>query len=183
LRIVFETLEDRTVPTVTLLGEVNGSAAGPSPLVNGQVENIPSTGPGADPVVGAIHSIATHPTDANIMFIGAVNGGVSARPMPPHSTRPDTADRPVHQHRHRHWPRPDRCDNNALVAGISRFSSSSGNGGLQPGFCDHRCGAPSKLWATDLTGQTSLVWPQVAHHPRKQHEWGHLSQYEHRREL
>jgi len=44
---------------------------GPGPSKNGQVENI------ADKeIVGAVNCVTPHPTDANILYIGAVNGGV-----------------------------------------------------------------------------------------------------------
>jgi hypothetical protein len=44
---------------------------GPGPTTNGQCEGI--TG---QPVVGAVKSVAAHPTDPSIMFIGAVGGGI-----------------------------------------------------------------------------------------------------------
>ncbi len=44
---------------------------GPSPTINAQVGIPPN-----NDVNGAIQSIAPHPTDANIMYIGSVNGGV-----------------------------------------------------------------------------------------------------------
>ena len=44
---------------------------GPSPATGGQVEGIID-----GPVTGAIHTLAPHPTDVNVLYIGAVNGGV-----------------------------------------------------------------------------------------------------------
>lgn len=44
---------------------------GPSPNTNGQVENIAN-----GEVSGAIRSVATHPTNADIVYVGAVNGGI-----------------------------------------------------------------------------------------------------------
>jgi len=44
---------------------------GPGPSKNGQVENITD-----QPIVGAINCVTPHPSDANILYIGAVNGGV-----------------------------------------------------------------------------------------------------------
>ena len=44
---------------------------GPGPTKNSQVDNITNR-----PTVGAINCVAPHPTDANILYIGAVNGGV-----------------------------------------------------------------------------------------------------------
>lgn len=46
-------------------------SVGPGPSHNGQVENITNR-----EVVGAVNSVAAHPTDANILFVGAVNGGI-----------------------------------------------------------------------------------------------------------
>jgi hypothetical protein len=44
---------------------------GPAPATAGQVEGI------ADgEVAGALHTVAAHPTDANIIYVGAVNGGI-----------------------------------------------------------------------------------------------------------
>ena len=45
---------------------------GPSPAAFGQSENVVPN----DEVVGAIHTVVTHPTDHKTVFIGAVNGGV-----------------------------------------------------------------------------------------------------------
>ena len=70
-RLRVDQLEDRTVPTVTLFGIPDWTAQGPGPTTGGQV----NLG-GGDPVSGAIEAIATHPTDANTVYVGAVNGGV-----------------------------------------------------------------------------------------------------------
>ncbi len=47
-------------------------ALGPGPIQDGQVENVVPN----DEVVGAVHAIAAHPTDADILYVAAVNGGV-----------------------------------------------------------------------------------------------------------
>ena len=44
---------------------------GPAPARGGQVENIHD-----QPVTGAINCVTPHPTNANILYVGAVNGGV-----------------------------------------------------------------------------------------------------------
>ena len=44
---------------------------GPSPTQSAQVDVPPD-----DEVSGAIHAIAAHPTNADILYIGAVNGGI-----------------------------------------------------------------------------------------------------------
>jgi len=47
-------------------------ALGPAPAINGQVEGATTNGE----VVGAIEALAAHPTNANILYAGAVNGGI-----------------------------------------------------------------------------------------------------------
>jgi hypothetical protein len=44
---------------------------GPGPSQNGEVDGIPGR-----PVTGAVNALAAHPTDADILYLGAVNGGV-----------------------------------------------------------------------------------------------------------
>lgn len=44
---------------------------GPGPAINGQVEGIPDR-----PVVGAINALVAHPTDADVLWAAAVNGGL-----------------------------------------------------------------------------------------------------------
>ena len=45
---------------------------GPAAIVNGQVEKVTPN----NEVSGAIHTVLTHPTNANVMYIGSVNGGI-----------------------------------------------------------------------------------------------------------
>src|SRR5215510_11228532 len=47
-------------------------AQGPGPTRNGQVDNVTPN----NEVVGAIHTVAAHPTDANILYVGGVNSGI-----------------------------------------------------------------------------------------------------------
>ncbi|HET6673062.1 MAG TPA: hypothetical protein VFG92_06770 [Agromyces sp.] len=47
-------------------------AQGPAPITGGQVEGVTPN----NEVAGAVHTIVAHPTDANIAWIGTVNGGV-----------------------------------------------------------------------------------------------------------
>lgn len=49
----------------------NWQPLGPFGATNGQVEGIVNR-----PVTGAIHTVLAHPTNADILYIGAVNGGV-----------------------------------------------------------------------------------------------------------
>ncbi len=47
------------------------SALGPFSATNGQVENIPNR-----PVVGSIHTVIAHPSNTDVLYVGASNGGV-----------------------------------------------------------------------------------------------------------
>lgn len=60
-----------TRPEARSLGGVPWVSLGPSPTQGAQVSVPPD-----NEVTGAIHSIAPHPTNADILYIGAVNGGV-----------------------------------------------------------------------------------------------------------
>ncbi len=60
----------RALKATTSLGGA-WQAQGPGPNTLGQVENITD-----GEVVGAIHTAAAHPTDADILYAGAVNGGI-----------------------------------------------------------------------------------------------------------
>lgn len=104
---------------------------GPGPANNGQVEGITNR-----EVVGAVNSLAAHPSDANILYAGAVNGGVW-------KTMNATAAAPT-------WTRltdsqrsqsigaiefdPTDANRNTLLAGIGRFSSLGGRGGALTGL-------------------------------------------------
>jgi photosystem II stability/assembly factor-like uncharacterized protein len=105
---------------------------GPAPKVNGQSENAqPNNGVG-----GAVHTLAPHPTDANLLYIGTVNGGIwkttnaaSASPIWVQQTDPQTSlsigalefD-------------PTDATRQTLVAGIGRFSSFASRGGQRLGL-------------------------------------------------
>lgn len=45
---------------------------GPGPATNGQVENVGTD----DEVVGAVHTVAPHPSNAAILYVGGVNAGI-----------------------------------------------------------------------------------------------------------
>ncbi|MDO1449179.1 sialidase family protein [Rhodocytophaga aerolata] len=103
----------------------------PGPITGGQVENIKD-----GEVVGAIKSIAVHPTNANIVYVGAVNGGIW-------KTNNAMATNPV-------WINqtddqkslsisvikfdPIDVAGQTLIAGNGRFSSFYGYGGLRSGL-------------------------------------------------
>jgi hypothetical protein len=60
---VVDRLEDRTVPSSTWVEQ------GPGPITGGLVEGLPTT-------AGAVEAIATDPHNADLVYAGAVNGGV-----------------------------------------------------------------------------------------------------------
>src|SRR4051812_26587290 len=62
-RLAVERLEARTVPSTTWVEQ------GPGPINGELLEGLPT-------VTGAVEAIATDPGNANIVYVGAVNGGV-----------------------------------------------------------------------------------------------------------
>jgi photosystem II stability/assembly factor-like uncharacterized protein len=56
------------------LGVTDGTwtSEGPGPTTNAQVQNLSPN----NEVSGAVHAVVTHPTDPDVMYVGAVNGGV-----------------------------------------------------------------------------------------------------------
>lgn len=46
--------------------------AGPAPFINGGSEKVSPNNEN----VGAVHAVLAHPTDANVLYVGAVNGGI-----------------------------------------------------------------------------------------------------------
>lgn len=108
-------------------------AEGPGPALFGQVEGIT---PGPNAVVGAVHVIAAHPSDIDILYAGGANGGIW-------KTTNATGASPF-------WSpltdfqtslsmgalEFDPTDGTAstLVAGIGRYSSFDSSGGLRTGL-------------------------------------------------
>ena len=66
-----EPLESRIAPAITLLGVPNWLNEGPGQTTGGQVE-----GMGDNQVVGAVEKIAAHPTNADIVYVVTVHGGI-----------------------------------------------------------------------------------------------------------
>ena len=60
-------------PVVETLPSVGGawSAQGPAPINNGQTMNITNR-----PVAGALNAVVAHPTNADILWVSSVNGGI-----------------------------------------------------------------------------------------------------------
>ena len=98
---------------------------GPAPSTQGQVEGIADR-----EVSGAIHTVAAHPTDADTLYAGAVNGGVWR-------TTNATAASPNWQELTDAFDSmaigalefdPTDATNQTLVAGTGSFSSIGGSG-------------------------------------------------------
>ncbi|GAG53667.1 unnamed protein product, partial [marine sediment metagenome] len=108
------------------------TAQGPGPSQDGQVENITPN----DEVVGAIHTVVAHPTNPDILYTGAVNGGIwkttNATAGSPNWT-PLTDDQPGLSTGALEFD-PTDGTNQTLVAGIGRFSSFSSYGGARSGL-------------------------------------------------
>ncbi|MEM8962487.1 MAG: sialidase family protein [Acidobacteriota bacterium] len=108
-------------------------AEGPAPITDGQTENVVPN----DEVDGAIHTVAAHPTNKNILYVGTVNGGIWA-------TRTATNVNPVWKPLTDNQSKSlsigalefDPLDTSArrLVAGIGRWSSFGLTGGDRLGL-------------------------------------------------
>ncbi len=105
---------------------------GPSPAIDGQSENVTPN----NEVVGAIHTVVTHPTDHKTIFIGAVNGGVW-RTKNAHSNKPDwkalTDDMPTSSIGALAYD-PTDTKWKTLWAGVGKFSSLGRLGGNRVGL-------------------------------------------------
>ena len=105
-------------------------ALGPGPIVFGQTENVVPN----DEVVGAVHTVLAHPTNAATLYIGAVNGGIwrtdnatarrpTWRPLTDHASSLSIGAMAF-----------DSADPSTIVAGIGRYSSFGQAGGDRTGL-------------------------------------------------
>ncbi len=129
---------------------------GPGPAHEGQVEGITNK-----PVTGAVNAVVPHPTDANIMYVAAVNGGIwrtsnatAASPtwtqltdgLRTNSIRSLAAD-------------PAVANLQTLVAGVGNSSSLGSFGGTQIGMLRSTDGGTT--WTT-LDGAGTLAGRNIA---------------------
>lgn len=135
------------LPHATFAEDLKWKPVGPAPTTGGQVE-----GPGRQTVVGAVNDVAPHPSDANILYAGTVNGGIWR-------TRNATADEP-------HWESltdqqsslsigalefdPTDAMHSTLVAGMRRSSSLYDMGGKLNGLLLTSDGGDT--WTSDNGG-------------------------------
>jgi len=127
--LVFETLENRILLSADLIGIPDWVEQGPSPTTGGQVAGL-----AGNPVSGAIEAIAAHPSNPDIVFVAAVNGGIwrtnNATAASPNWT-PLTDDFPGLSMGDINF---SPLDNNVLFAGTANLSSGGGDGGPRTGL-------------------------------------------------
>ena len=130
--------------------------AGPAPVRNGQVTNITPN----NEIAGGIQGLATHPTNPNIMYVGATQGGIWR-------TNDATAVSPTWNSLTDFLPSasigdiefdPTDASGNTLVAGIGRASSFAGTGSIETGMLRTTNGGTTwtQLNAAILQNQTIL---------------------------
>ncbi|MFT5496138.1 MAG: subtilisin-like proprotein convertase family protein [Kiritimatiellia bacterium] len=145
------------VPPANLLIPGNWISQGPGPINFGQTENVSPN----NEVAGAAHAVAAHPTIADILYVGAVNGGIwkttnATAASPTWSTTSDdmgsasigalTFD-------------PNDATLNTLWAGVGRYSSFSRQGGQRIGLLRTTNGGTS--W-TNVDGGGTLVGKNIS---------------------
>ena len=118
-----ELLEDRAL--------LSWVTSGPTSVTNGQVENITNR-----PVSGAIHTVAAHPTNADVLFLGSVNGGIWKTTNATAASPSWTAQSDDQESLSIGTIEFDPTDgsSNTLVAGMARYSSLSRIGGPRAGL-------------------------------------------------
>lgn len=151
-----------TFPLTSMRAELRTVAAtwlaqGPSPIRLGQVENVSPD----NEVAGAVHAVLPHPGNADILYLGSVNGGVW-------KTTNATDEKPI-------WtPLTDTASSlsigalafdtstslyTTLWAGIGRNSSLSSFGGVRSGLMKSTDAGAS--W-TSVTGGGTLVGKNIS---------------------
>lgn len=128
-----EQLEDRNLLAIMLSGVPDWFAEGPGPILSGQVENIASPSAlGDNPVSGAVHTVLVDPADADVMYVGATNGGIWK------TTNATNAGGPTWTPLTDQFPSlsistlefdPSDATNSTIIAGIGRYSSFTGRPG------------------------------------------------------
>ncbi len=130
---------------------------GPGPAVDGQIENVSPN----NAVVGAIHTVLAHPTDAKILYIGAVNGGVwkttnAQSPTPNWTALTDSlATSAIGAMEFD----PTDATHNTIWAGVGRFSSFGRLGGNRVGL--YKTTDAGASW-TSITGGGTLLGKNIS---------------------
>lgn len=118
---------------------------GPGPILYGQVENVRPD----NEVVGAVHTVLAHPSNVNVLYVGATNGGIWM-------TENATAERPTWRPLTDHASSLsigamtfDSEDPQTILAGIGRYSSYGSAGGDRAGLL--------------LTRDGGSTWREIRH--------------------
>ncbi len=127
-RLSFEPLEDRRLLSLSLFGVPDWVEQGPGPTTGGQV----NLG-GGNPVSGAIEAVAPHPTDANTIYVAAVNGGVWRTTNGGANWTPLTDQLPSLSGADIAFS-PLDATNQTLFFGVGNYSSGFGTGGPLSGL-------------------------------------------------
>ena len=135
---------------------------GPAPTRSAQV-NVPPN----NEVCGAIQALAPHPTNANVLYIGAVNGGLwrTGNALAASPTWTPLSDRLPSQSIGALAFDPNDATHQTLVAGLGRWSNFAQRGDDEVGLYRSTNGGGSwtHLGATALLGQKIVaVWPRGA---------------------
>lgn len=109
------------------------TAQGPGPINNGQVENLTN----ANEVTGAVEVVAPHPSNADRLWVGSVNGGIwttaNATAASPTWSQLGDAQSSLSIGALKLDP-TDGTDPRTLLAGFARTSSLGGIGGARAGL-------------------------------------------------
>ncbi len=123
---------------------------GPAAARFGQPENIPNS-----PIAGAIEAVVAHPTNAGILWIGAVNGGIfrtdNATAASPHWSQQTDAEASLSIAALE--LDPTDATNNTLVAGNGLTSSIRREGGPRSGLLRTTDGGETWTALTALAGK------------------------------
>lgn len=130
---------------------------GPASILGGQTAGLTDQD---DPVSGAVQVVAPHPTDANILYIGAVNGGIwrtnNAQASSP--TWTPLTDQLMSLSIGDLQFDPTDATHNTLIAGLGRFSSLARDGDDLKGLIRSTDGGST--W-TEITGNGLLLSKNV----------------------
>lgn len=133
---------------------------GPAPATDGQVENIGAD----DQVVGAIHTVVAHPSDPDVLWIGAVNGGIwkttNATAGSPTWT-PLTDDQPSLSIGALELD-PTDGTHQTLVGGFGRYSSLAQIGGPRTGLLRTTNGGTTWTLLDGAAGANPLTGSNVS---------------------